>query len=54
MSADFLLTIFGAVVTGFIVAALMCEEHPDVRPWFHDESEGEYTEDPESGYPYDE
>lgn len=30
-------------------------EHPDVRPWFHDNSEpGEYTEDPEDGYPYDE
>lgn len=30
-------------------------EHPDVRPWFHDNAEpGPYTEDPEDGYPYDE
>lgn len=31
------------------------EEHPDVRPWFHDNAEpGPYTDDPEDGYPYDE
>lgn len=30
-------------------------QHPDVRPWFHDNAEpGPYTEDPEDGYPYDE
>lgn len=30
-------------------------DHPDVRPWFHEDAEpGPYTEDPEEGYPYDE
>lgn len=27
---------------------------PDVLPWYSDESEGEYSDDPEDGYPYDE
>jgi len=27
---------------------------PDVTPWFDTEDEGEYSEDPENGYPYDE
>ena len=26
---------------------------PDVFPWFDTEDEGEYSEDPEDGYPYD-
>ena len=56
MSADLLLNLFGAFVVAVIIAALVCEEdeHPDVKPWFHDESEGEYSDDPEDGYPYDE
>lgn len=30
-------------------------EHPDVRPWFHEDAEpGPYTDDPEDGYAYDE
>lgn len=29
--------------------------HPDVKPWFHEDAEpGPYTEDPDDGYPYDE
>jgi len=27
---------------------------PDVVPWFDTEDEGEYSDDPENGYPYDE
>lgn len=27
---------------------------PDVDPWWDNESEGVYSEDPEDGYPYDE
>lgn len=31
------------------------EDHPDVKPWFHEDAEpGPYTDDPEDGYPYDE
>lgn len=30
-------------------------ELPDLRPaWWSDESEGQYSDDPEDGYPYDE
>ncbi len=29
------------------------EEMPDVEPWFSDESEGQYSYDPEDGYAYD-
>jgi hypothetical protein len=27
---------------------------PDVIPWFDNEADDEYSEDPEDGYPYDE
>lgn len=32
----------------------MCEELPDTKiPWWDNEYEGVYSEDPEDGYPYD-
>ncbi len=30
------------------------EQFPDVIPWFDNEADDEYSEDPEDGYPYDE
>lgn len=29
------------------------EELPDFKPWYDNESEDEYSDDPEDGYPYD-
>ena len=29
------------------------EKLPDVKPWFDNESEDEYSDDPENGFPYD-
>lgn len=29
------------------------EELPDVKPWYDNESEDVYSEDPEDGFPYD-
>lgn len=29
------------------------QEMPDVEPWFSNETEGEYSIDPENGFPYD-
>lgn len=51
-------SLFAAFANGFLAimsVASQEESLPDVKPaWWSDESEGEYSEDPVDGYPYDE
>lgn len=35
------------------MAGTEADELPDVFPWCDTEDEGEYSDDPEDGYPYD-